>query len=126
MHEFWYDYVKPKYEENAKLCYMDTDSFIVHVKTDDIYKDIVEDAETRFGTSNYELNRLLPKGNNKKVIDVTKDELGAKIMKELVGLRAKTYRYLIDNGCKDKKKVKASKKCVINRNLKFEDYKNCV
>ena len=104
MHEFWYDYVQPKYEENAKLCYMDTDSFIVHVKTDDIYKDIVEDAETRFGTSNYELNRLLPKGNNKKVIDVTKDELGAKIMKELVGLRAKTYRYLIDNGCKDKKK----------------------
>ena len=50
MYEFWYDYVKPKYGENAKLCYMDTDSFIVHVKTDDIYKDIAEDVETRFDT----------------------------------------------------------------------------
>ena len=50
MSEFWYDYVKPKYGENAKLCYTDTDSFIVHVKTDDIYKDITEDFETRFDT----------------------------------------------------------------------------
>ena len=48
MYEFWYDYVKPKYGENAKLCYMDTDSFIVHLKTEDIYKDISEDVETRF------------------------------------------------------------------------------
>ena len=55
MYEFWYDYVKPKYGENAKLCYMDTDSFIVHVKTDDIYKDIAEDVETRFDTSNFKL-----------------------------------------------------------------------
>ena len=50
MSEFWYDYVKPKYGENAKLCYTDTDSFIVHAKTDDIYKDITEDFETRFDT----------------------------------------------------------------------------
>ena len=50
MYEFWYDYVKPKYGENAKLCYMDTDSFIVHVKADDTYKDIAEDVETRFDT----------------------------------------------------------------------------
>ena len=51
MNEFWYDYVKPKYGENAKLCYMDTHSFIAHVKTNDIYKDIAEDVETRFDTS---------------------------------------------------------------------------
>ena len=51
MYHFWYDYVKPKYGENAKLCYMDTDSFIVHTKTDDIYKDIAKDVETRFNTS---------------------------------------------------------------------------
>ena len=50
MYEFWYDYVKPKYGENTKLRYMDTDSFIVHVKTDDIYKDIAKDAEARFDT----------------------------------------------------------------------------
>ena len=68
IYEFWYDYVKPKYGENAKICYMNTESFIVHVKTDDIYKDIVEDIETRFDTSDFELDRPLPKGKNKKVI----------------------------------------------------------
>ena len=56
MYEFWYDYVKPKYGENAKL-YMDTGSFIVHVKTDDTYKDIAEDIETRFDTSNFKIDR---------------------------------------------------------------------
>ena len=55
MYEFWYDYVKTNYGENAKLCYMDTDSFSVHVKTDDISK-IVEDVKTRFDTSNFEIN----------------------------------------------------------------------
>ena len=60
MYESWYDYVKPK------LCYMDTDSFIVYIKTDDIYKDIAEDVETRFDTSNYELDRLLPKAKKQK------------------------------------------------------------
>ena len=53
MYEFWSDYIKPKYGKNAKLCYMDTDSFIVYVKTDDIYKGIAEDVETRFYTSNF-------------------------------------------------------------------------
>ena len=69
MYEFWYDYVKPKYGENAKLCYMDTDSFIVHVKTDDIYKDIAEDVETRFDASNFGLDRSLPKGNKSNWIN---------------------------------------------------------
>ena len=53
MYEFWYDYVKPKYGEKAKLCFMDTNSFMVYMKTDDIYQDIAEDVETRFDTSNY-------------------------------------------------------------------------
>ena len=56
-YEFWYDYVKPKYGENEKLCYMNTDSFTVHVKTDDTYKDIVKDVETRFDTSNFEIDK---------------------------------------------------------------------
>ena len=66
MYEFWIAYVKPKYAENAKLCYVDTDSLVVHVKTDDIYKDIAEDVETRFDTSNFELDRPLPKLKMKK------------------------------------------------------------
>ena len=65
MHEFWYDYVKPKYGENKTLCYMDTGSFIVHWKTKNSYKDIA-DIETRFHTSNFKLARPLPKGKNKE------------------------------------------------------------
>ena len=103
MYEFWYDYVKLKYDKKVKLYYMDTDSFIVYIKTDDIYKDIAEDVETRFDTSNYELDRPLPKGKNKKVIGLMKDELGGKIMTKFVGLRAKTYSYLIDDSSEDKK-----------------------
>ena len=68
IHEFLYDDVKPKYGEKAKLCYMNTDSFIVYIKTDNMYKDIAEDVETRSDTSNYQLDRPLPKGKNKNVI----------------------------------------------------------
>ena len=60
---------------------MDTDSFIAHIKAEDIYKDIAEDVETRFDASNFELDRPLPKGKNKKVIGLMKDELGGQIMK---------------------------------------------
>ena len=125
MYELWYDYVKPKYREKGKLCYMDTDSFIVYIKAYDIYKDIAKDIETRFDTSNYELDRPLPKAKNKKIIGLMKNELGGKIMTTLVGLRAKTYSYLIDDGSEDKK-AKATKKCVIKRKLTFESYKNCL
>ena len=110
MCEFWYDYVKPNYGTKVKLCYMDTDSFIVYMKTDDMYKDIAEDVETRFDTSNYELDRILPRGRNKKVIELMKDELGRKIMTKYIGLRAKTYSYLIDDGSEDKK-AKGTKNC---------------
>ena len=57
MYEFWYDYMKPKYNDNVRLCYMDTDSFIMNIKTNDFYKDIANDVENRFDTSNYEVNR---------------------------------------------------------------------
>ena len=66
MYELWYDYVKPKYDGNAELCFMDTDSFIVYIKTDDIYKNIADEVETRFDTSNFEIDRPLPTGKNKK------------------------------------------------------------
>ena len=61
---------------SKKLCYMDTESLILYIKTDDIYKDIAKDVETKFDTSNYDLKKPLPKGKNKKVIDVLRDELG--------------------------------------------------
>ena len=77
--------------------------FIICIKTDDIYKDIAEDVDTKFETLNYELDRPLPKRKKKKVIGLMKNELGGKIMKKFLGLRAKTYSYLIDDGSEDKK-----------------------
>ena len=127
MYEFWYDYMKPKYADDVKLCYMDTDSFIMHINTEDFYKDIAVDAEKRFDTSNYddECDRPSPKGKNKKVIGLMKDELGGKIMTEFAALRPKTYSYLMDDGGSDKK-AKGTKKCFIKRRLKFNDYKDCL
>ena len=93
--------------------------FVSHVKTDDIYKDIAEDVEKRFDTI-YELDKPLPKGKSKKEIGLMNDELGGKVMKKIVGLRAKTYGYLTENNDEDKK-AKCRKKCSIKRKLKFED-----
>ena len=86
----------------------------MHTKKDDIYKDIAEDVETRFNTSNYELYELLPKGKNKKVIVSMKDKVGGKIMTKFVGIRAKKYSYLVVNGSKDKR-AKGTKKCIIKK-----------
>ena len=124
MYEFWYDYVKPKIFWKGKIVLYGY-CFIAHIKTDDIYKGIAEDVETKFDTSNYELDRPLQKVKNKKVIGLMEDELGGKIMTKFVGLGAKTYRFLIDGGSKGKK-AKDTKKCVIKRKVKFDNYKNCL
>ena len=125
MYEFWYDYMKPKYNDNVKLYYMDTDSFVMNIKKKDFYKDISSDVDKRFDNSNYEVNRPLPTGNNKKVIGLMKDELGGNIIADFVTLRPKTYSYFTDDGIEDKK-AKGTKKCVIKRMIKFNDYKNCL
>ena len=125
MYEFWYDYMKPKYGNNVKLCYMDTDSFIINIKTDNFYEDIANDVEKRFDSSNYEVDRPLSTGKNKEVIGLMKNELGGKIITEFVTLRPKTYSYLT-NDYKEDKKAKGTKKCVIKRMIKFNDYKNCL
>ena len=108
-----------------KLCYMDTDSFIISIKTEDFYKDIGNDVERWFDTSNYDKNdkRPLPIGKNKKVIGLFKDELGGKIMTEVVENRAKTYAYLLDDDS-EIKKAKGVKRFVIKHRLKFENYKD--
>ena len=100
MYEFWFDYMKPKYGNRVKLCYMDRDSFIMSIKTNDFYKDISTDVDKRFDTSNYEINRPLPTGKNSSLM---KNELGGKIITEFVTLRPKTYSYSTDDGKEDKK-----------------------
>ena len=84
MYEFWYDYIKPKHQNNAKVCYMDIGSFIIHIKTEDFYKDIAGDVKKWFDTSSYSEDdkRSLLKDKNKNVIGLMKDKLGKKIMTE--------------------------------------------
>ena len=116
MYKFWYDYIKPKYEDRAKLCYTDTDSFIIHIITEDFFVDISDDVERWFDTSNYDENdkRSLSIGKNEKVIGLFQDELGGKIMKEFCALRAKTCSYLMNDN-REVKKSKETKKCVVKR-----------
>ena len=136
MYKFWYDYIKPKYGSKARLCYMDTDSFIIDIKTEDFYKDIANDVERWFDTSNFNIsdNRPLEIGKNKKVIGKFKDELGGKIVTEFCALRAKAYAFLIDEYCdadydKNKiinKKAKGAKKCILKKEIIFKNYVNAL
>ena len=105
MYEFWYDYIKPKYANNIALCYMDTDSFIMKIKTDDFYKDISNDVEKWFDKGNFDANdnRPLPIGKIKKVIGKFKDELGSKVMSDFCVFKAKTYPLKLDNDNEVKK-----------------------
>ena len=127
MYEFWYDYIKPKYEDKARLCYMDTDSFVINNKIEDFYKEIASGDEKWFDTSNYDNDndndkRPLPVGINKKVIGKFKDELGVKIMTEFCALSAKAYAYKIDDDT-EHKRAKGKIKCVIKIELMFESYR---
>ena len=123
MYEFWYDYIKPKYGDKARLCYMDTDSFVMDIKTDDFYKDINNDVDKWFDTSNYDKNdnRPLEIGKNKKLIGKFKDELGSTIMTEFCALRAKAYAYKLNDDT-EMKKAKGRKKCIVKREIIFKNY----
>ena len=132
MYEFWYDYIKPKYGDKARLYYMDTDSFVMHIKTEDFYKYIAGDVERWFDTSNYDEKdeRPLPIDKNKKVIGLFKDELGGKIIKEFCALTEKADAFLIDGFSNEdyeknkitNKKAKATKKCIVKKETIFKNY----
>ena len=125
MYEFHYDYMKCKYPgDKLTLCYMDTDSLIYSIKTEDFYKDIADDVKTRFDTSGYIPDWPLPIGLNKKVIGLMKDELGGEIMREFVSLWPKMYSYKVGNS--EPKKCKGIKKCVVKKTISFDDYKKCL
>ena len=124
MYEFHYNYMKPKYGKNLKLCHMDTYSLVYHIKTEDFYKDIAADVPRRFAMFGYLPDRPLPIGLNKKVISLMKDELGGKIMTELVALRPKRYAYKMSNS--EGKRFKGIKKCVVKKTLMLDDYKKCL
>ena len=136
MYEFWYDYIKPKYGDRAKLCYTDTGNFVIHIKTKYFFEDISNDVERWFDTSNYDENdkRALPINMSKRVPGLFKNELGGKITTEVVALRAKTYAYSIDGYDNDdykknkiiNKEAKGIKICVIKRKLIIKNYTDCL
>ena len=116
MYEFHYDYMERKYDDDTlTLCYMDTDSLIYDIATDDFYKDIADDIASRFETSGYIPDRPLPVGLNKKVIGLMKDELRGGIMSEFVTLRPKMYAYKA--GSSESKKCKGIKKCMVKKTI---------
>ena len=123
MYKFHYDHMKPKFKD-SQFCYMDTDSLIYNIKTEDFYADIA-DVPARFDTSGYIPDRPLPINLNKKVISLMKDELGGAIMTEFMALRPKLYSYRGLDGSEDKK-CKGIKKCIVKKTLTFEDYKTCL
>ena len=98
MYKFWYDYIKPKYDDRSKLYYTDTDSFVIHIITEDIYIDIADDVTKWFDTSNYDENDKMPLPTG-----FFKDKLGGGIMKEFAALTAKTYAYLANDEDEEKK-----------------------
>ena len=122
-----YDYIKPKYKDRAKLCHMDTDTFVIHIRTEDFYEDVADDVEKWFDTSNYSKddNRPLLIGWNEKIICPFNHELGGKIMKELFGLTEKIWACLM-NDDSEHKKTKGAKKNVIKRGVMFKTYTDCL
>ena len=106
---------------------MDTDSFAIHIESEDFCKDIANDVEKWFDISNYDKNddRLLPIGKNKKVIGFFKDELGGKNVKVFFGVRAKPWAYLVDDDS-EHKRAKETKKYIIKKDLMVKNYEDCL
>ena len=127
MFDFHYNYIKPKYGSKAELLFTDTDSLMYEIKTKDFYKDISADIEAKFDTSAYPPDHSsgIPVGINKKVIGMFKDEVEGKQITHFIGLRPKLYSFKVEDG-KDKKKCKGIKKSVVEKEIKFEHYKECL
>lgn len=125
MYQFHYDFIKPKYQDKAKLLFTDTDSLTYHIETEDLYKDMKENKEL-FDFSDYSGEGYLAKDNtNKKVIGKFKDETEGVPIAEFCGLRSKMYSVLLDNG-KEKKTGKGIKKLAMKKYISHEDYKRCL
>ena len=124
MYRFHYKYVKPKWEDKAKLLFTDTDSLCYEIETDDVYEDIKNELDEWFDTSNYDEDHPsgLHSSKNKGVIGFYKDECGGKFISEFAGLRAKSYSIEMSDG-KTEKKCKGIKKYVVKKSITHENYK---
>ena len=121
MYRFYYDVVKPKYGDNIRMVYTDTDSFVFHTKTEDIYQDL-KDINDEMDFSGYDKNHNCYDATNKKVLGKFKDEVGGKIMTGFIGLRPKCYAFKIHGGDTEYKKCKGTAKNTGKRKIKYDVY----
>ena len=126
-YDFYYNYIKQKCGDTAKLLFTDTDSLMYEIQTEDFYMDISKDVKHRFDTTDYPPDHPsgIPSGFNKKVLGMFKDEAGGKVIDEFVGLRAKLYSYKMFEG-EESKKCKGVKKSVVKKSIAHEDYTKCL
>ena len=122
MYDFFYSELKHMYQDNVHLAYTDTDSFIVHVFTDDVYDDLQARSHL-YDFSNYPVEHSLYSVENHCVPGKFKDKLAGRIMTEFVGIRSKAYSYI---GEKCDKRAKGVKTSVLNQTISHEDYKACL
>ena len=121
MFEFHYRHMEPKYGDNLKLCFTDTDSLLYEITTDDVYKDMQEDLHL-YDTSDYPTTHSLHSNKNKKIPGLMKDEMNGAIIEEFVGLRAKMYSVKLFGG-KELKKAKGVPKMVVDKEIQHDNYK---
>ena len=135
MYQFYYDYLKPKLEDKVNSMYMNTESFVLSIETDDFFRDIKDDLKEWFDTSGYDKSRVLPEefaksaSVNKKIIYKMKDELGKRHMSEFVAIAPNVYAYQqihIDNTLSVVKKARGTNKSVTKKSLTFDLYKKCL
>ena len=127
MFDFHYNYIRDKYNDRAELLFTDTDSLLYLIHTDDFYKDISHDIETKFDTSDYPPDHKsgILTGVNKKVIGMFKDEVAGRQITHFVGLRPKLYSFKVEDD-KIVKKCKGIKKNVVKKGITFDDYIRCL
>ena len=123
MYAFHYGYIKPKYGSQARLLFTDTDSLAYEIQTEDFYKDITPDVKKFFDTSRSSIGN--PDWAQQKIPGLFKDEAGSKQIAEFVGLRGKLHSFRKHKGSEEKK-CKGIKKCVLEKKITFDDYKQCL
>ena len=124
MYNFYYNQIKARYGDRCQLLYTDTDSLLLEIQTEDVYKDIAEDQDL-YDTSDYSKKHFLHSTANKNVLGKMKDECAGRPIAEYVGLRPKMYS-ILEAGGKNLKKAKGVKKNVVQKHIRHEQYKQAL
>ena len=124
MYDWYYNHLKAQYGERAQLLYTDTDSLVLEIQTEDVHADMKRHQE-EYDTSNFPQDNPLHSTKNKKVLGKMKDECAGVPIAEFVGLRPKMYSILTADE-KEIRKAKGVKKCVVKKQIRHEQYKECL